>query len=76
MCCVCLVADVTEHETSLITVCAAQEDGAVVVGVAPPASLTDSAGIHPVTSTLTAGAAHHLGVLKHQLIPLLLSRLF
>ena len=32
--------------------------------VAPPASLTDCAGIHPVPSTLPTGAAHHLGVLK------------
>ena len=45
----------------------------MVVGVAPPASLTDSAGIHPVASTLAAGAAHYLRVLKYPLIPLLWS---
>ena len=70
------VTFITSHEPAFITVGAPENDCPVVVGVAPPAALTDGAGIHPVASTLAAGAAHHLGVLKHQLIPLHLSRLF
>ena len=70
------VTFITSHEPAFITVSAPENDRPVVVGVAPPAALTDGAGIHPVASTLTAGAAHHLGVLKHHIIPLLPSHLF
>ena len=69
------VTFITNHEPAFITVSAPENDRPVVVGVAPPAALTDSAGIHPVASTLTAGAAHHLGVLKHHIISLQPSRL-
>ena len=70
------VTFITSHEAAFITVSAPENDRPVVVGVAPPAALTDSAGIHPVASTLAAGAAHHLGVLKHHISPLLPSHLF
>ena len=43
---------------------AAQEDGAVVVGVAPPAALAHSAGEHTEPPTLAARPQHHLRVLK------------
>ena len=68
------VTFITNHEAAFITVCAPENDCPMVVGVAPPTSLTDSAGIHPVTSTLSAGAANHLGVLKHHIISLQPSR--
>ena len=64
------VTFITNHEAAFITVCAPENDCPMVVGVAPPTSLTDSAGIHPVTSTLAAGAAHDLRVLKYRVIPL------
>ena len=64
------VTFITNHEAAFITVCAPENDCPVVVGVTSPTSLTDSAGIHPVTSTLTAGAADYLRVLKYRVIPL------
>ena len=64
------VTFITNHEAAFITVCAPENDCPVVVGVTPPTSLTDSAGIHSVTSTFTAGAAYYLRVLKYRVIPL------
>ena len=55
---------ITNHEAAFITVCAPEKYSPVVVVITPPTSLTHRTGIHPVTSTLAAGTAHHLRVLE------------
>ena len=65
-----LVASITKHEPTLVTLGAAECHVAVPVTTVAgsPTSLANSAGIHPVTPTLVTNTGDNLWILKYKRI--------
>ena len=61
-----LIAHITQHESSFITLSTLERDESIPMRVVltPPAALADSAGIHSISSTLRTRAANTLGILR------------
>ena len=61
-----LVTSITKHESALITLRASERHVAVPVAAVAgsPASLADSAGIHPITPALVTNTGDNIGILK------------